>query len=161
MGFRSSFSRNVKVFVLFISIALYISEHMTCFLKRNYFTNKFKLIFDASFTTHMCFLGKKLQCDTSEQLRNVQKINVVHFSYKPEFSSMFGLSLKEEDTGIIAQEVQAVLPEAVTNAGGIALPNGEVYNDFLVVNKVSHPRICFVFSAPEETLTKFGNPNLL
>lgn len=66
----------------------------------------------------------------------MQKINVVHFSYKPEFSSLFGLSLKEEDTGIIAQEVQAVLPEAVTNAGGIALPNGEVYNDFLVVNKV-------------------------
>ncbi|XP_025191683.1 myelin regulatory factor-like protein isoform X1 [Melanaphis sacchari] len=75
------------------------------------------------------------KCDTSEQLRNVQKINVVHFSYKPEFSSLFGLSLKEADTGIIAQEVQAVLPEAVTNAGGIALPNGIVYDDFLVVNK--------------------------
>ncbi|KAL4127446.1 hypothetical protein QTP88_011617 [Uroleucon formosanum] len=75
------------------------------------------------------------KCDTSEQLRNVQKINVVHFSYKPEFSSLFGLSPKEADTGIIAQEVQAVLPEAVTNAGGIALPNGIVYDDFLVVNK--------------------------
>lgn len=77
------------------------------------------------------------QCDTSEQLRNVQKLNVVHFSYKPEFSSLFGLSLKEGDTGIIAQEVQHVLPEAVTNAGGIALPNGTVYENFLVVNKVN------------------------
>ncbi|VVC26071.1 Hypothetical protein CINCED_3A003426 [Cinara cedri] len=75
------------------------------------------------------------KCDTSEQLRNVQKLNVVHFSYKPEFSSLFGLSLKESDTGIIAQEVRDVLPEAVTNAGGIALPNGIVYDDFLVVNK--------------------------
>jgi len=63
---------------------------------------------------------------------------VVHFSYKPEISSFFGLPPKEEDTGIIAQEVQAVLPEAVTNAGGIALPNGVVYDDFLVVNKVSY-----------------------
>ncbi|XP_050430829.1 myelin regulatory factor-like protein isoform X2 [Adelges cooleyi] len=74
------------------------------------------------------------RCDTSEQLKNVQKINVVQFSYKPEFSSMFGLSL-EQDTGIIAQEVQAVLPEAVTNTGEVSLSNGDVYDDFLVVNK--------------------------
>ncbi|XP_050527388.1 myelin regulatory factor-like protein isoform X3 [Daktulosphaira vitifoliae] len=73
-------------------------------------------------------------CDTSEQLKNVQKINVVEFSYKPEFSSMFGLSVNK-DTGIIAQEIQEVLPEAVTNAGGIELSNGDVCNDFLVVNK--------------------------
>lgn len=70
-------------------------------------------------------------------MRNVQKLNVVHFSYKPEFSSLFGLSLREGDTGIIAQEVQDVLPEAVMNAGGIALPDGTVYDDFLVVNKVT------------------------
>jgi len=88
------------------------------------------------------------QCDTSEQLRNVQKINVVHFSYKPEFSSLFGLSLKEADTGIIAQEVQAVLPEAVTNAGGIALPNGIVYDDFLVVNKVRYSRHYYRYNMP-------------
>lgn len=76
----------------------------------------------------------------------MQKINVVHFSYKPEFSSLFGLSLKEADTGIIAQEVQAVLPEAVTNAGGIALPNGIVYDDFLVVNKVSSVHLITILS---------------
>ncbi|XP_025412557.1 myelin regulatory factor-like protein isoform X2 [Sipha flava] len=75
------------------------------------------------------------KCDTREQLRNVEKINVVHFNYKPEFSSLFGLSMKEKDTGIIAQEVQAVLPGAVTNAGSIAFPNGVEYDDFLVVNK--------------------------
>jgi len=77
----------------------------------------------------------------------VQKINVVHFSYKPEFSSLFGLSLKEADTGIIAQEVQAILPEAVTNAGGIVLPNGIVYDDFLVVNKVRYSRLDYIIIA--------------
>lgn len=44
----------------------------------------------------------------------------------------------KKDTGIIAQEVQAVLPEAVQNGGSVTLPNGTVYDDFLVVNKVIH-----------------------
>lgn len=42
-----------------------------------------------------------------------------------------------DDTGVIAQEIREVLPEAVKEAGDIPLGNGEVIKDFLVVNKVT------------------------
>lgn len=76
-----------------------------------------------------------LQCDTREQLRNVQQLSVVKFKYTPEFASHFGL-VSSGDTGIIAQEVQKVLPEAVTMAGDVTLADGTKYDNFLVVNKV-------------------------
>ncbi|XP_031628349.1 uncharacterized protein LOC116344084 isoform X2 [Contarinia nasturtii] len=39
------------------------------------------------------------------------------------------------DTGVIAQEIREVLPDAVQEAGSVLLPNGEVIDNFLVVNK--------------------------
>lgn len=41
------------------------------------------------------------------------------------------------DTGVIAQEVAQILPEAVRPAGDIILDNGTSVNNFLVVNKAS------------------------
>ncbi|XP_069702809.1 myelin regulatory factor isoform X2 [Periplaneta americana] len=78
------------------------------------------------------------ECDTREQLRNVQQLRVVRYTYAPEFALHAGLVANPHlasDTGIIAQDVQRVLPEAVHAAGDIILPNGQRIDNFLVVNK--------------------------
>ena len=76
------------------------------------------------------------EVDTREQLRNVQQLRVVRYRYAPEFALHSGLGMKpQEDTGVIAQEVQQILPEAVLPAGDIVLPNGQRIENFLVVNK--------------------------
>ncbi|XP_074097384.1 uncharacterized protein LOC141526324 isoform X1 [Cotesia typhae] len=76
------------------------------------------------------------EVDTREQLRNVQQLRVVRYRYAPEFALHSGLGIKaQEDTGVIAQEVQQILPEAVLPAGDIVLPNGQRIDNFLVVNK--------------------------
>ncbi|XP_023288931.1 myelin regulatory factor, partial [Orussus abietinus] len=76
------------------------------------------------------------EIDTREQLRNVQQLRVVRYRYAPEFALHSGLGIKpQEDTGVIAQEVQQILPEAVLPAGDIVLPNGQRIENFLVVNK--------------------------
>ena len=78
-----------------------------------------------------------LQCDTREQLRNVQQIRVVHYRYTEDFARHAGLPAAV-DTGVIAQEVQNILPEAVRTAGDIVLPNGTKLDNFLVVNRVGY-----------------------
>jgi len=75
--------------------------------------------------------------DSKEQLKNIQKLRVVRYNYNPEFARLMGLTPNESaDTGIIAQEVQKIIPEAVKETGDIELPNGHKVNNFLVVNKV-------------------------
>jgi hypothetical protein len=65
---------------------------------------------------------------------------VVRYQYAPEFALHAGLAadpnVTTADTGVIAQDVQRVLPEAVHAAGDIILPNGRRIDNFLVVNKV-------------------------
>lgn len=80
------------------------------------------------------------ELDTMQQLRNVEKIRVVRYRYEPEFAYHSGLLKPGEindiiDTGVIAQEVQKVLPDAVHEAGTVILSNGHVIDNFLVVNK--------------------------
>lgn len=78
------------------------------------------------------------ECDTREQLRNVQQLRVVRYQYVPEFAVHAGLPADPNiasDTGVIAQDVQHVLPEAVHAAGDIILPSGRRIDNFLVVNK--------------------------
>jgi len=56
------------------------------------------------------------QVDTSEQLRNVSKINLYKYRYSREYMEHVGLDTGDcegEDTGVLAQEVKEVLPEAV------------------------------------------------
>ena len=77
------------------------------------------------------------QADTKEQLRNVQALRVVHYKYTEEFAETAGLKEDERaDTGVIAQELEVILPDAVRPAGNIVLPDGRQIENFLVVNKV-------------------------
>lgn len=98
--------------------------------------------------------------DTSQQLQNVKRIRVVKYRYEPEFAIHSGLAIMPNvhkstklnkndlnnddrysdvpeiiDTGVIAQEIREVLPDAVQEAGTIMLPNGDVIDNFLLVNK--------------------------
>lgn len=103
------------------------------------------------------------ELDTSQQLQNVKRIRVVKYRYDPDFALHHGLINNQQpavhstkfnetnektdestrpidaidviDTGVIAQEIREVLPDAVQEAGSVLLPNGDVINNFLVVNK--------------------------
>ncbi|RWS17637.1 myelin regulatory factor-like protein [Dinothrombium tinctorium] len=75
------------------------------------------------------------EIDTRKQLKNVANIRVVRYKYTPEFASKVGLSESEVETGVLAQEVQQILPDAVKATGDIVLPTGERIENFLVVNK--------------------------
>ena len=87
------------------------------------------------------------QVDTKEQLRNVAALRVVHYNYTDQFAETAGLRKDERaDTGVIAQEVKIIIPEAVRPAGNIILPDGSQIENFLVVNKVNcsiNREICF------------------
>ncbi|XP_075988632.1 uncharacterized protein LOC142984753 [Anticarsia gemmatalis] len=82
------------------------------------------------------------ELNTAQQLKNVQSIRIVKFNYDPSFAEHSGLLGYDPsrptpllDTGVIAQEVRKVLPEAVKEAGDVTLPNGDTIPKFLVVNK--------------------------
>ena len=78
-----------------------------------------------------------LQRDTREQLNNISKLKVYQYNYEDSFAEYAGLSEDElNDTGVIAQEVSQVLPDAVRETGDIILPDGNRIENFLVVNKV-------------------------
>ncbi|XP_060532862.1 myelin regulatory factor [Cylas formicarius] len=76
-----------------------------------------------------------VECNTAEQLRNVQKLRVVKYEYEPSLASQLNRDSEFADTGVIAQEVAQVLPEAVRPAGDLVLDNGTSIDNFLVVNK--------------------------
>ncbi|XP_015795124.1 uncharacterized protein LOC107371526 isoform X3 [Tetranychus urticae] len=76
------------------------------------------------------------EISTREQLQNVANIRVVRYQFTPEFAQQVGL--KDEDingTGIIAQEIQKILPDAIKETGDVILPSGERIEKLLVVNK--------------------------
>ncbi|KGL79080.1 Myelin regulatory factor-like, partial [Tinamus guttatus] len=74
------------------------------------------------------------EVDTNEQLRRIAQIKLVEYDYKPEFASVMGIKNTRE-TGIIAQEVKELLPQAVTEVGDVACDDGEKIENFLMVDK--------------------------
>ncbi|XP_068791586.1 myelin regulatory factor-like protein isoform X2 [Struthio camelus] len=74
------------------------------------------------------------EVDTNEQLRRITQMKLVEYDYKPEFASVMGISNTHE-TGIIAQEVKELLPQAVTEVGDVACNDGEKIENFLMVDK--------------------------
>lgn len=64
-------------------------------------------------------------------------MKLYNYKFSDDFANAMGIPEdSREDTGVIAQEVREVIPEAVKEAGDIPLENGKVIKDFLVVNKV-------------------------
>ncbi|XP_068023542.1 LOW QUALITY PROTEIN: myelin regulatory factor-like protein [Melanerpes formicivorus] len=74
------------------------------------------------------------EVDTNEQLRRITQMRLVEYDYKPEFASVMGIKHTHE-TGIIAQEVKELLPQAVREAGDVACDDGEKIENFLMVDK--------------------------
>ncbi|CAG0893085.1 unnamed protein product [Darwinula stevensoni] len=78
------------------------------------------------------------ELDSRKQLENLSRLRVVEYNYSPEVAEHLGLSrsqVRNTDVGIIAQELQEVLPEAVESAGDVRLSNGHLISNFLLVNK--------------------------
>uniref|UniRef100_A0A6J0T6P9 Myelin regulatory factor-like protein n=1 Tax=Pogona vitticeps TaxID=103695 RepID=A0A6J0T6P9_9SAUR len=74
------------------------------------------------------------EVNTDEQLRRIAQMRLVEYDYKPEFASVMGIN-QVHQTGVIAQELQELLPRAVRAVGEVMCENGEKVNDFLMVDK--------------------------
>ncbi|KAM5287883.1 myelin regulatory factor-like protein [Ctenodactylus gundi] len=74
------------------------------------------------------------EVDTNEQLRRIAQMRIVEYDYKPEFASVMGINTAHQ-TGVIAQEVQEILPRAVREVGDVTCENGEKLENFLMVDK--------------------------
>ncbi|XP_017733919.1 PREDICTED: myelin regulatory factor isoform X8 [Rhinopithecus bieti] len=75
------------------------------------------------------------EVDTTEQLKRISRMRLVHYRYKPEFAVSAGIEATVPETGVIAQEVKEILPEAVKDTGDVVFANGKTIENFLVVNK--------------------------
>ncbi|XP_070557133.1 myelin regulatory factor-like isoform X1 [Ptychodera flava] len=76
------------------------------------------------------------ETDSKEQLRRVAKLRLVQYNYKPEYAAYVGMMDPDrKDTGVLAQDVKDILPEAVKETGDLLLPNGHKVDNFLIVNK--------------------------
>ncbi|CAL1527645.1 unnamed protein product [Lymnaea stagnalis] len=76
------------------------------------------------------------EIDPKNQLQNVAKLRIYKYNYKEEYADHVGIPPENrQDTGVLAQEIQEVLPDAVQETGDVVLSNGETIENFLVVNK--------------------------
>lgn len=97
------------------------------------------------------------QINSKEQLKNVSQLNIYKYKYKQDFADSVGLPENQRhDTGVLAQEVQTVLPDAVMETGNVALNSGKNVNNLLVVNKVSYiEKLHFLFGLIVSTLRNY------
>nr|CAB3264167.1 myelin regulatory factor-like [Phallusia mammillata] len=75
------------------------------------------------------------EVDTETQLKNVSNIRICKYQYSPEYAMHAGIDSNRVETGVIAQELACVMPEAVRETGDVQLENGETIPNFLVVDK--------------------------
>ncbi len=96
--------------------------------------------------------------DTRKQLENVSQLNVYKYKYNEDFAEHAGLTDDElEDTGVLAQEVQEVLPDAVRDTGDVILKDGKRIENFLVINKVGYKQNIWQGSHPTWKTLKTRN----
>lgn len=75
--------------------------------------------------------------NTQVQKENIAKLKLYQFMYNPSFAEYAGLAETEvQCTGVLAQEVRQVLPDAVRDTCDVTLPSGDTIENFQVVNKV-------------------------
>ncbi|XP_071956558.1 myelin regulatory factor-like protein isoform X2 [Antedon mediterranea] len=76
------------------------------------------------------------EVDPKHLKENIEKMKIYRYEYKDKFAEVMGIVDGERcDTGVIAQEVQSVMPNAVKDTGNVTLADGNVVDNFLVVNK--------------------------
>ncbi|KAK6190536.1 hypothetical protein SNE40_002383 [Patella caerulea] len=76
------------------------------------------------------------EVNSKEQKENVEKIMIYKYNYSEDFAETANLPPNfREDTGVIAQEIREILPDAVQETGDVTLPNGLTIDNFLVVDK--------------------------
>ncbi|XP_065911329.1 myelin regulatory factor-like isoform X2 [Dysidea avara] len=76
-----------------------------------------------------------IQIDPAQQLDNIAQLRVCQFSYTPEYTALTGSHDHLSDVGVVAQELQQVIPDAVECNGNLQLPNGDHLEGFLCVRK--------------------------
>ncbi|KAM4712356.1 myelin regulatory factor-like protein [Anableps anableps] len=74
------------------------------------------------------------EVDSEQLLKRINQMRIVEFDYKPEFASNMGIDHTHQ-TGVIAQEVKELLPSAVMEVGDIVCSDGEIIENFLMVDK--------------------------
>lgn len=77
------------------------------------------------------------EMNPKQQLDNINQIRIVKYQYDPTYAEYHEINCSNFDTGIIAQEVQKIIPDAVHNGGNIRLANGIHIDNFLQINKVN------------------------
>lgn len=84
---------------------------------------------------------RRVKCDlrrvnTQEQLANINKLPIYEYNLHPDWAVHVGRQHDRREYGIIAQELQRVLPEAVkTTDGSIELQGGHRVDNLLLVDK--------------------------
>lgn len=81
------------------------------------------------------------ELDTEDQLDNVNQIRIVRYQYDSSFAGHHEIDSGRYQTGILAQELQKVLPDAVHVGGSVKLSDGTNIDNFLQVNKVRQAAI--------------------
>ncbi|XP_054878069.1 myelin regulatory factor-like protein isoform X2 [Poeciliopsis prolifica] len=74
------------------------------------------------------------EVDSEQLLKRINQMRIVEFDYRPEFASNMGIDHTHQ-TGVIAQEVKELLPSAVKDVGDVICSDGEVIENFLMVDK--------------------------
>lgn len=75
--------------------------------------------------------------ETAEAIENLLKLRVVDYRYKAEVADVWGLDEQQRQrTGLIAQELQAVLPDAVRDIGDyLTIDEGRVFYETVMATQ--------------------------
>ena len=72
---------------------------------------------------------------TAEQLANIQALPLYHYRLTSAWAKTVGRAPEQPQFGVLAQELQQVLPDAVTESADVELEDGTTVDGLLVVDK--------------------------
>jgi myelin regulatory factor len=76
------------------------------------------------------------ELNPEHQLGNINQIRIVKYKFEEKFAGNQEFDFHRYQTGIIAQELQKILPDAVHNGGNVNLSDGTNIENFLQIDKV-------------------------
>ncbi len=75
--------------------------------------------------------------DSKSQLKHITDLKIYKYQYDPSFAEVAGMPSDDlTRTGVLAQEVREILPDAVKVTGDVTLANGTFIEQLQVVDKV-------------------------